>query len=94
MVKTVYYIIHKDTAQRLKWYKTIAGARIAQRQRNNTLGFHTRICRTQEGHLEFELCETLEHSRILATWAIQEDTIESTVDALYDNNAPASSGGN
>jgi hypothetical protein len=56
---------------------TLAGARIAQRSRNARLGFETRIQRTVEADLEFEQCVNAEGTLVLATWAIEEDIIES-----------------
>jgi hypothetical protein len=56
---------------------TLAGARIAQRSRNARLGFETRIQRTVEAELEFEQCVNAEGKIVLATWAIEEDHIES-----------------
>jgi hypothetical protein len=56
---------------------TLAGARIAQRSRNARLGFETRIQRTVEADLEFEQCVNAEGKIVLATWAIEEDHIES-----------------
>ena len=77
MQQTVYYIVHKDTARRLKWYKTLAGARIAMRARNHRLGFVERVERCVEADIEYELCNTLELNRVLATYCIVEDTVDS-----------------
>ena len=77
---TVYYIVHKDTGRRLKWYKTRAGARIAQRARNSHLGFRLRLERIVEDDQELELC-----SNGLATYTIVEDTIESNEESLIEN---------
>ena len=63
---------------------TLAGARIAQRSRNARLGFETRIQRTVEADLEFEQCVNAEGTVVLATWAIEEDSIE-----LCDLTGPA-----
>ena len=83
---TVYYIVHKDTGRRLKWYRTLAGARIACRSRNAKLGFQTRISRTVEADIEYELCATQEHDCILATWCIVEDYIDHDASGLEENN--------
>ena len=84
-MNTVYYIVHKDTGRRLKYYKTRAGARIAQRARNSHLGFRLRLERTIEADIEYELCATVEHSQgILATYCIVEDTIESNEEDLVE----------
>jgi hypothetical protein len=78
-IRTVYYLTHKDTGLRLKWYKTLQGARIAQRQRNNRLGFLTRIQRVYQEDCELELCLTVDGTEAVATYTIVEDVIE-TVD--------------
>jgi hypothetical protein len=77
--KTVYYLEHLDTGRRLKWYRTLAGARIAQRSRNHRLGFLTRIKRITEEHTEreLELCLTSDGTEHIATYTIVEDYIES-----------------
>ena len=76
--KTVYYLEHKDTGLRLKWYRTLAGARIAQRSRNHRLGFLTRIERITDSGTdrELELCITADGTTHTATYAIVEDWIE------------------
>jgi hypothetical protein len=71
-IATVYYLVHKDSLRRLKWYKTLAGARIAQRLRNRALGFTERLDRVVEDDREFELC-----ANGVATYCIVEDVIES-----------------
>jgi hypothetical protein len=78
-MRTVYYIVHKDSGQRLKYYKTRAGARIAQRARNSHLGFRLRLERIVEGDQELELC-----ANGLATYTIVEDSIESNEGSLVD----------
>jgi hypothetical protein len=83
-MRTVYYLVHKDSGQRLKYYKTRAGARIAQRARNSHLGFRLRLERIVEADIEYELCATQEHASILATYCIVEDTIESNEESLVD----------
>ena len=85
-MKTVYYIVHKDTQRRLKYYKTRAGARIAQRARNSHLGFRLRLERTIESDIEYELCATVEApSGVLATYCIVEDTVESNEESLVES---------
>jgi hypothetical protein len=79
-MQTVYYIVHKDTGRRLKYYKTRGGARIAQRARNSHLGFRLRLERIVEGDQELELC-----TNGLATYSIVEDTIESNEESLLDS---------
>jgi hypothetical protein len=77
--KTVYYLEHLDTGLRLKYYRTLGGARIAQRSRNHRLGFLTRIKRITEDHTEreLELCQTADGTTQIATYCIVEDYIES-----------------
>ena len=80
-MRTVYYIVHKDTGRRLKYYKTRAGARIAQRARNSHLGFRLRLERIVEGDQEWELCQ----GNVVATYTIVEDTIESNEGSLVES---------
>jgi hypothetical protein len=79
--RIVYYLEHKDTGRRLKWYRTLAGARIAQRQRNHRLGFLTRVKRIQEDtehtSRELELCVCVDGTEQIATYTIVEDTVDS-----------------
>ena len=77
--RTVYYLEHLDTGRRLKWYRTLAGARIAQRSRNHRLGFLVRIKRITEADTEreLELCQTADGTEQIATYCIVEDYIES-----------------
>lgn len=78
MLTTVYYLVHKDSGRRLKYYKTLAGARIAQRARNHRLGFHTRIERIElEDNWEAEQCLDLNNRIVTGTYCIVEDTVES-----------------
>ena len=78
MIKTVYYLRHSSTHELCsRYYMTLAGARIAQRSRNARLGYKTRQARTVEADLEFEQCLNSEGTVVLATWAIEEDWIES-----------------
>ena len=82
MLTTVYYLVHKDTQRRLKYYKTLAGARIAQRARNHRLGFVERIERTTiYDNWEVEMCRNLDNQILEATYCIVEDTID--VEDLY-----------
>ena len=80
---TVYYLTHTQTHRRLQYYKTRAGARIAQRQRNRRLGFHTRLERVEVSNLEFERCLDSDGVIVDATWVIEEDSLESP-DLLQD----------
>jgi hypothetical protein len=77
MQKTVYYLVHKDTQERLRYYKSLAGARIAQRSRNARLGFVKRVERIELGdNWEVERCVLDDGTIVDATYTIVEDTIE------------------
>ena len=78
MQRTVYYLCHKDTGERFKYYKTRAAARIAQRSRNARLGFDRRIERVEQfNNWEVEVCELVDGTVVEATYVIQEDTIDA-----------------
>ena len=78
MQRSVYYLTHKDTGERVRYYKTRAGARIAQRARNSQLGFVTRIERVELGdNWEVEQC-LVDGVIVEATYCIVEDVIEQT----------------
>jgi hypothetical protein len=83
-MKSVYYLVHKDTLQRFRWYRTLAGARIAQRARNHRLGFVSRIERVYTNDMELELCVTTDGVTLTATYCVVEDTIESTIDSIVE----------
>lgn len=57
-VKTVYYLLHRDTGEPcFRTYHTRAAARIAQRSRNRSLGFHHRVQRAEvSDNWEVERC--------------------------------------
>lgn len=77
--RTVYYLTHKDTRQRLQYYKTRAGARVAQRARNSHLGFRLRLERLElEDNWEVERCELTDGTVVDAVWCIEELTIDIT----------------
>ena len=84
-VQSVYYLTHKDTGRRLKWYKTLTGARIAQRSRNHRLGFVSRVERVITDNVESELCVTVDNLTMTATYTIVEDTVDSTLDSIVDH---------
>jgi len=78
MQKTLYYLVDRHTGQRLKYYTTLTGARIAQRSRNYRLGFLTRIERTSiEDNTEAEQCIDHAGRIVTATYCIVEDTVDS-----------------
>jgi hypothetical protein len=88
MQRTVYYLVHRDTLERVRYYKTRAGARIAQRARNSQLGFLTRIERIElADNWEVERCELEDGSIVDATYCVVEDTIEQN-DLLEDKSFP------
>ena len=76
MIHTVYYLVHKTTLERHRYYKTRAGARIAQRARNSHLGFTLRVERIELDNLELERCGMQDGTIVDATWCIEENTIE------------------
>lgn len=77
MHKTVYYLTHRDTGLRRGYYRSLAGARIAQRARNRLLGFTHRLERVESfENWEVERCLLSDGAVVDATWCIQEDTIE------------------
>jgi hypothetical protein len=80
----VYFLTHRLTGQRLKWYHTLAGARIAQRSGNHRLGFLRRESRITEDSREYEKCIMPDLTVDIATWIIEEDTVDS-VDLLYES---------
>lgn len=76
-MRSIYYLTHSETDRRLRYYATLAGARIAQRQRNARLGFHTRIERVWIDHCEYERCLNSDGVIVDATWRIEEAVIDS-----------------
>ncbi len=85
MQETVYYLVHKDTQRRLKYYKTLAGARIAQRARNHRLGFIERVERVQQfDNWEVEMCRNTDGDILEATYCIVEDTIDTNSELIVN----------
>ena len=77
MLKTVYFLIDHTTGRRIRYYRTLTGARIAQRARNSRLGFEDRVERVElADNLEVEQCSLADGTVVTATYAIQEDTVE------------------
>lgn len=77
MLKTVYYLTHRDTGLRLRYYSSLAGARIAQRARNSHLGFVHRVERVEiYENWEVERCRLTDGTVVDATWCIVEGTVE------------------
>ena len=77
MNRTVYYLEHRDTGRRLKYYNTLAGARIAQRARLTHQGFGATLSRHTEDDREWVMCATRNRTPEQGTWIIVEDTIDS-----------------
>jgi hypothetical protein len=81
MPKTVYYLTHRDTGLRERYYKNRAGARIAQRARNRLLGFRDRVERVCLGdNWEVEQCRLADGRIETATYCIVEDTVDDYTD--------------
>ena len=83
MNKNVYYLEHRDSGRRLKWYKTLTGARIAQKLRNSHLGFGELVEREVIEDREQCWYKTRAGSETIGTWIIVEDVIDS-VDLLTE----------
>ena len=77
MNKTVYYLEHKDTGRRLKWYSSRTGARIAQKLRNRRLGFGRELERVTQDDREICWYTSNTEGHAQGTWIIVEDTIDS-----------------
>ena len=73
---TIYYLQHWESGRRLRPYKTLAGARIACRLRNQHLGFKRREQRVQEDHLEYEVY-TVEGKTVRGTYCIEPAEVTS-----------------
>jgi hypothetical protein len=70
---TVYYLTHVETQQRIKWYQTQTGARIAQTNRNRRLGFPQPYTQQTINNHEYQL----DTNGFTCTYYIAEDTIDS-----------------
>lgn len=83
-MRVVYYLEHVSQSRRLKPYKTLAGARIAQGNRHRHLGFTDKIKRYTDD-LGRE-CVLYKHNNeeLQGTWCIIEDTIDSQYEALIE----------
>ena len=73
---TIYYLQHWESKRRLRPYKTLAGARIACRLRNQHLGFKHREDRIVDGGLEYEVY-SVDGKPVRGTYCIEEDTVDS-----------------
>jgi len=78
MLKTVYFLVHRDTGERcFRTYSTRARARIAQRSRNRRLGFLDRVERTEIGdNWEVERCVDQNGEVVDATYCVVEETLD------------------
>ena len=86
MMQTIFWLVHKDSQERLRSYKTLQGARIAQRTRNHRLGFTERIERISiVDNWEVEVCRCIDDQILEATYVIVEDDISIELEELIDN---------
>ena len=86
MLKTVYYLVHKDTGLKLKYYMSLAGARIAQHSRNARLGFANRIERVEQfQNWEVELYRLSDGTIVEGTYCLVEDTIDTNDSDLLED---------
>jgi hypothetical protein len=76
-MNSVYYLVHWESARRIRYYRTQTGARIACRLRNLHLGFLTRIRYEIEEHRTYELCVNLNADQVRGSYCIEEDTIDT-----------------
>ena len=81
MQKTVYYLVHEPSAKRIRYYNTQGGARIALRNRNRHLGFHTRVDKLYIDNWEYELY-VVDGYTVKGSYCIVEDYIE--MENLYE----------
>lgn len=81
MQNTVYYLVHWESQKRIRYYKTLGGARIAQRNRNRHLGFLVRIDKLYVDNTEYELY-SVDDAIVKGTYCVQEDYIE--MEQLYE----------
>jgi hypothetical protein len=76
-MNSVYYLVHWESARRIRYYRTLTGARIACRLRNLHLGFLARVEYQTEDTRTYELCTSLSGPKCRATYCIEEDTIDT-----------------
>jgi hypothetical protein len=81
MQRLVYYVAHWESGKKIRYYATLAGARISMRNRNRHLGFHTRMGKQNLDGIEYELY-SVEGNTVKGTYCILEDYIE--MENLYD----------
>jgi hypothetical protein len=86
MMQTIYWLVHKDSQERVRSYRTLQGARIAQRARNHRLGFTERIERIElVDNWEVERCRCTDNQILEATYVIVEDYVTIELEELIDN---------
>ena len=73
---TIYYLVHWESERRLRPYKTLGGARIACRLRNQHLGFKHRIQREQRDGREYELY-SVDGDSVPGTYCIESARVAS-----------------
>ena len=78
---TIYYLLHWESERRLRPYKTLGGARIACRLRNQHLGFKRREQRIREGGREYELY-SVDGMQVRGTYCIEWAEVAS-VEGLF-----------
>ena len=74
---SVFYLVHVDANRRIRYYRTLTGARIACRLRNLHLGFTQRISYEHDDARTYELCACSMNEIARGTYAIEEDVIDS-----------------
>jgi hypothetical protein len=82
MQQTIYYLVDSHNGHRIQWYKTLTGARIAQRLRNRRLGFDQRIERLEWADNQSVEQYLVNGSVVTAPLIIIEDTVD--VNDVYD----------
>lgn len=85
---TIYYLVHWESKRRLRPYKTLGGARIACRLRNQHLGFKQRRDRmmidnyAENTYWEYELYTVDGDPFTRGTYCIERARV-STVEGLF-----------
>ena len=73
---TIYYLLHWESDRRLRPYKTLGGARIACRLRNQHLGFKHRLERIADSGVEYEVY-SVENDVVRGTYCIETARVKS-----------------
>jgi hypothetical protein len=82
MQQTIYYLVDSNSGHRIQWYRTLTGARIAQRLRNRRLGFDQRIERLEWADNQSVEQYWVNDQVVTAPLIIIEDTVD--VNDVYD----------